>query len=55
VILAAQNVGNSGQLGSPHYADQFPAWLAGTYHVVCLQRADVEQDLEGATTIEPTV
>lgn len=54
-FLAVQNVGNSGQPGSPHYADQFPAWLAGTYHVVCLQRADVESDLEGTTVIVPGV
>jgi len=52
-LLAVQNIGNSGQPGSPHYADQFAAWLAGEYHVVALQRRDVERDLEGTTTIEP--
>jgi penicillin amidase len=53
-FLAVQNIGNSGQPGSPHYADQFPAWLAGTYHVVQLKRADVERDLEGTTVLEPS-
>ena len=52
-LLAVQNIGNSGQPGSPHYADQFGAWLAGEYHVVALNRADVERDLEGRTVLEP--
>ncbi|HLZ27183.1 MAG TPA: penicillin acylase family protein [Chloroflexota bacterium] len=52
-FLAVQNIGNSGQPGSPHYADQFPAWLAGEYHTVALHRPDVERDLEGTTIIEP--
>lgn len=48
-----QNIGNSGQPGSPHYADQFGAWLAGNYYVVSLQRADVERDFDGMTILEP--
>ncbi len=52
-FLAVQNIGNSGQPGSPHYADQFAAWLAGEYHVVALRRPDVERDLEGTTILEP--
>jgi acyl-homoserine lactone acylase PvdQ len=48
-----QNVGNSGQPSSPHYADQFEAWLAGSYHVVSLQRADVQRDAEGTTLLQP--
>jgi penicillin amidase len=51
-FLAVQNIGNSGQPGSPHYADQFAAWLAGEYHVVALRRADLERDLEGQTIID---
>ena len=52
-LQAVQNIGNSGQPGSPHYADQFEPWLAGSYHSVSLNRADVEQDLEGTTILEP--
>jgi penicillin amidase len=52
-FLAVQNIGNSGQPGSPHYADQFAAWLAGEYHVVALRRPEVERDLEGTTILEP--
>jgi acyl-homoserine lactone acylase PvdQ len=52
-FLAVQNIGNSGQPGSPHYADQFAAWLAGEYHVVHLRRADVERDCESTATLEP--
>jgi penicillin amidase len=52
-LLAVQNIGNSGQPGSPHYADQFEAWLAGEYHTVHLDRAGVEADLDSATLIEP--
>lgn len=52
-FLAVQNVGNSGQPGSPHYADQFGPWVAGTYHTVALEREDVERDLEGTTVLEP--
>jgi penicillin amidase len=51
-FLAVQNVGNSGEPGSPHYADQFAAWLAGEYHVIALRREDVERDLEAATILD---
>jgi penicillin amidase len=50
---AVQNAGNSGVPGSPHYADQFPAWLAGDYHVVHLRRAAVEAEAESLLTIMP--
>lgn len=50
---AVQNVGNSGQPGSRHYADQFDPWRAGAYHVVPLRRPDLERDLEGVTRLEP--
>ncbi len=51
-FLAVQNIGNSGQPGTPHYADQFQPWLAGENHEVCLRRADVERDLESSTVVE---
>jgi penicillin amidase len=51
-FLAVQNIGNSGQPGHPHYADQFEEWLAGRYHTVSLRRADVERDLESSLVLE---
>ena len=52
-FLAVQNIGNSGQPGSPHYADQFEPWLAGEYHVVHLRRAEVERAGAESTVLEP--
>jgi penicillin G amidase len=54
-FLAVQNVGNSGQPGSPHYADQFALWVAGEYHTVFLNREDVERDEAGRTVLEPSI
>jgi penicillin amidase len=51
-FLAVQNLGNSGQPGSPHYADQFDAWRAGEYHSVNLRRSDVERDAESTTVLQ---
>lgn len=31
-IQMCQNMGQSGQPGSPHYRDQFASWIAGVYH-----------------------
>ena len=53
-FLAVQNIGNSGTPGSTHYKDQFGPWIRGEYHVVHLQRDQVEKDLESSTIIEPT-
>ncbi|MEA2792275.1 MAG: penicillin amidase [Acetobacteraceae bacterium] len=50
-FLAVQNIGNSGVPGSPHYSDQFEPWLRGDYHVVHLNRADVEQNCTTTTRI----
>jgi len=52
-FLAVQNIGNSGQPESPHYADQFDAWRMGEYHTVYLQRADVERDAESTARLSP--
>ena len=48
-----QNIGNSGIPGSPHYRDQFEPFVKGEYHVVHLDRAEIEKVLESTTTIEP--
>ena len=52
-FLAVQNIGNSGVPGSAHYRDQFEPWLRGTYHVVHLDREQVEHD-RATTTLIPT-
>ena len=52
-FLAVQNIGNSGVPGSPHYCDQFEAWLRGEYHAVHLRRDRVEADCETNMVIEP--
>ncbi len=52
-FLAVQNIGNSGIPGSPHYRDQFEPFIKGEYHVVHLDRAAIEKELESTTTIEP--
>jgi penicillin amidase len=51
---AVQNIGNSGDPESPHYRDQFGAWLAGEYHIVHLTREGVEADMAHKTTIRPS-
>ena len=48
---AVQNIGNSGDPASPHYRDQFTAWLRGDYHIVHLTRDGVEADNVAKTTI----
>lgn len=52
-FLAVQNIGNSGMPGSPHYRDQFEPFIKGEYHVVHLDRSEIERDLESTTTLEP--
>ncbi|MCC7282809.1 MAG: penicillin acylase family protein, partial [Acetobacteraceae bacterium] len=52
-FLAVQNIGNSGMPGSPHYRDQFEAFVKGEYHVVHLDRPEIEKMLESTTTLEP--
>ncbi len=52
-FLAVQNIGNSGTPGSAHYRDQFQPWLRGEYHVVHLQRAQLDAECESTLVIEP--
>ncbi|HMN28707.1 MAG TPA: penicillin acylase family protein, partial [Caldilineaceae bacterium] len=37
-LLTVASAGQSGQPGSVHYGDQLPAWLAGRYHHLVLDR-----------------
>ena len=52
-FLAVQNIGNSGVPGSPHYRDQFRAWIDGSYHRVALTRDGVERDCASTTQLVP--
>jgi penicillin amidase len=45
--------GSSGNPASPHYADQFPEWLAGRYHPLWMDRADVDANAEGTLSLTP--
>ena len=46
--------GNSGNPASPHYADQFPEWLAGRYHPLWMDRAEVDANAEGTLSLTPS-
>jgi acyl-homoserine lactone acylase PvdQ len=46
--------GQSGHPTSRHYADFVPMWLAGEYHPMLWERADVEASLESETRLIPT-
>jgi len=45
--------GQSGQPGSPHYADQVDAWFNQGYHVMLYQRAEIEEALEARLELVP--
>jgi penicillin G amidase len=46
-------LGQAGQFYNPHYADLLPAWRAGTYHPLPLQREAVLQVREATLTLAP--
>jgi penicillin G amidase len=45
--------GNAGNPASPHYADQFDDWLAGRYHILRMDRAEIEANAEGTLRLMP--
>jgi penicillin amidase len=45
--------GQSGQVGSPHYADGIGPWLRGDYHPMVIQRAAVDGNAEARFTLVP--
>ncbi|MCC6177550.1 MAG: penicillin acylase family protein [Chloroflexi bacterium] len=45
--------GNAGNPASPHYGDQLDDWLAGRYHPLWMDRADVEVNAEATLRLEP--
>jgi penicillin amidase len=46
--------GQSGHVGSPHYADQLELWRRGEAHPMLWDRAEVEAHLESETRLLPT-
>jgi penicillin amidase len=46
--------GNSGQPGSPHYADNLERWRDVEYHPLYVEWADIEANAEGTLTLLPT-
>lgn len=51
--LSVLNTGQSGQPGSPHYADQIEPWREGEYHPMLWSRAQVEENLETRLLLKP--
>jgi penicillin amidase len=47
--------GQSGQPGSPHYADLFPLWAEGQYHPMLFSRAAVEKHAATRLKLVPAV
>jgi penicillin G amidase len=45
--------GQSGQVGSPHYADNVGAWLRGDYHPMLVERTAVEGNAEARFLLAP--
>jgi penicillin amidase len=45
--------GQSGVPASPHYDDLLPLWLAGEYHPLLMDRADIEKVTEGRLVLRP--
>jgi penicillin amidase len=51
--LATNTPGQSGQLGSPHYADLLPLWADGQYFPLAYSRKKVEQVTEHRLELKP--
>ncbi|HVC31949.1 MAG TPA: penicillin acylase family protein [Chloroflexota bacterium] len=52
-LWATQNIGQSGQPGSPHYANQFADWVRGEYHQLRFDRRAVEAEQTASVKLEP--
>jgi len=51
--LATSAPGQSGQAGSPHYADLLPLWAKGEYFPLAFSRARVEQVTSHRLQLKP--
>ncbi len=52
-LSVCQNLGQSGQPGSPHYEDQFRSWIAGEYHEIVGDRGRLDGSASGFVRIAP--
>ncbi len=52
-LQSTQTLGQSAHLGSPHYRDQTPLWLANDYHPFWMSEGDVLAHLESEVVILP--
>jgi acyl-homoserine lactone acylase PvdQ len=43
----------SGHCGSPHYRDQFGAWLHGEYYFVPLDRQEAAREFKACLRLDP--
>lgn len=51
--LGVNTLGQSGQPGSPHYADQLDDWVKGEYHPLLTDRAEIEREATATVEIAP--
>ena len=51
--VAVNSTGQSGQLGSRHYADMIELWRTGRYHPMLWERASIEREAEGTLILLP--
>ncbi len=50
---AINSHGQSGQPGSPHFADQFDDWVRGDYHALVMDWTEIERQVTGRLSISP--
>jgi penicillin amidase len=53
IASATNTLGQSGQPGSRHFADQLDDWLRGEYHPLLTDRAEIERQASGRVVIRP--
>jgi penicillin amidase len=52
-LLAIDGQSQSGAPGTPHFSDQLPAWSAGEYHTLPLDREEVSKVVVERLTLNP--
>jgi len=45
--------GQSGHFSSPHYKDGIKPWFSGDYHLILIQRSEIEENLESKLHLNP--